>query len=146
MEGDSMNAKHTPGRLAACWNACEGLHTESLERDKPLADQLVDALNQRDELRSENERLRGDCVEWLCVKCNCVHPCQRRGFFQPCPTCTAAMLPTSFNLRTIDKLTAQRDELLEALREIETFMGADFDDLPMAKARAAIAKATGSQS
>jgi hypothetical protein len=38
---------------------------------------------------------------------------------------------------------ARRDELLEALREIETFMGADFDDLPMAKqVRAAIAKAT----
>ncbi len=37
-------------RLAACWNACEGLHTESLERNKPLGDQLVDAINQRDEL------------------------------------------------------------------------------------------------
>lgn len=37
-------------RLAACWNACEGLHTESLERNKPLGDQLVDALNQRYEL------------------------------------------------------------------------------------------------
>lgn len=37
-------------RLAACWNACEGLHTESLERNKTLGDQIVDALNQRDEL------------------------------------------------------------------------------------------------
>ena len=37
-------------RLAACWNACDGLYTESLERGKPLADQLVDALNQRNTL------------------------------------------------------------------------------------------------
>jgi hypothetical protein len=37
----------------------------------------------------------------------------------------------------------QRNNLLVALQEIETFMGADFDDLPMAeKARAAIANAT----
>lgn len=37
-------------RLVACWNACDGLHTESLECNKPLGDQLVDAINQRDEL------------------------------------------------------------------------------------------------
>lgn len=42
-------------RLAACWNACEGLHTESLERGAPLADQIVDALNQRDELLAHLE-------------------------------------------------------------------------------------------
>ena len=43
---DEANAR----RLVAAWNACEGLHTESLERNEPLGDQLVDALNQRDEL------------------------------------------------------------------------------------------------
>jgi hypothetical protein len=49
-------------RLAACWNACEGLHTESLERDKPLADQLVDALNQRDELLEALQAIISDGV------------------------------------------------------------------------------------
>lgn len=44
--GEEANAR----RLVACWNACDGLYTESLERGKPLADQLVDALNQRDAL------------------------------------------------------------------------------------------------
>lgn len=45
-------------RLVACWNACEGLHTESLECGKPLGDQLVEALNQRDELLAENTQLK----------------------------------------------------------------------------------------
>ena len=41
-------------------------------------------------------------------------------------------------------LMAAAPDLLEALQEVEAFMGADFDDLPIAsKARAAIAKATG---
>lgn len=44
-------------RLVACWNACEGLHTESLERGAPLADQIVDALNQRDELLAQRNQL-----------------------------------------------------------------------------------------
>lgn len=45
-------------RLVACWNACEGLHTESLERGAPLADQIVDALNQRDELLAALKQCR----------------------------------------------------------------------------------------
>lgn len=51
-------------RLVACWNACEGLHTESLERGPALADQIVDALNrahaaetQRDELLEALEQM-----------------------------------------------------------------------------------------
>lgn len=47
-------------RLAACWNACEGLHTESLERNKPLADQIVDVLNQREQLQVELDKLRAE--------------------------------------------------------------------------------------
>jgi hypothetical protein len=46
-------------RLVACWNACEGLHTESLERGKPLAAQIVDALNDaEDAKRQRNELLK----------------------------------------------------------------------------------------
>jgi hypothetical protein len=44
-------------RIVACWNACEGLYTESLERNEPLAAQIVKSANaahiaaqQRDEL------------------------------------------------------------------------------------------------
>ena len=44
-------------RFMACWNACEGLHTESLERGPSLADQLVDVLNERDSLRAVNAEL-----------------------------------------------------------------------------------------
>jgi hypothetical protein len=47
---DTEPTKANARRLAACWNACEGLHTESLERNEPLGEQIVDALNQRDEL------------------------------------------------------------------------------------------------
>ena len=42
------------------------------------------------------------------------------------------------------RLIAAAPDLLEALKEIEKYMRADFDDMPMSgKARAAIAKATG---
>lgn len=47
-EGPDEDAR----RLIACWNACEGLYTESLERGGPLAEQIVNALNQRDQLLS----------------------------------------------------------------------------------------------
>jgi hypothetical protein len=43
-------SKDDARRIAACWNACDGLFTESLERGKPLAQQIVDALNERDRL------------------------------------------------------------------------------------------------
>lgn len=44
-------------RLVACWNACDGLPTESLECGKPPADQIVDALNQRHELMAQRDEL-----------------------------------------------------------------------------------------
>jgi len=141
----SPHCEETARRLVACWNACEGVETEVLESyPAPFISELR---AQRDELRSENERLRGDCVEWLCVTCNCVHPRQRRGLFQQCPTCTAAMLPTSFNLRTIDTLTAQRDELLAALRVAVRQNSHDMlmTGEELRACEAAIAKATGSQ-
>ena len=43
-------------RLVACWNACEGLSTESLERSGPLADQIVNAMNKA--YRAEHDPLR----------------------------------------------------------------------------------------
>lgn len=54
-----FNAEQTANarRLVACWNACDGLYTESLERGMPLAEQIVDALNQRDSLREVNAEL-----------------------------------------------------------------------------------------
>ncbi len=50
LDSDNGDKEANARRVVACWNACNGLHTESLERGKPLADQIVDALNQRDEL------------------------------------------------------------------------------------------------
>ena len=42
------------------------------------------------------------------------------------------------------RLIAAAPDLLDALKEIEKYMRADFDDMPMSsKARAAISKATG---
>lgn len=50
----SVSHQHANARrLVACWNACEGLYTESLERGEPLAEQIVDVLVQRDELKGE---------------------------------------------------------------------------------------------
>jgi hypothetical protein len=56
-EGPEDDSEANARRLAACWNACEGLYTESLERSEPLADQIVKIVNsayvaekQRDEL------------------------------------------------------------------------------------------------
>jgi hypothetical protein len=58
-------------RLVACWNACEGLHTESLERNKPLGDQLVDAINQRDEVLAALEALEA-LTKRLALALECV--------------------------------------------------------------------------
>ena len=54
---DDEPSPEDASRLVACWNACEGLHTESLERGPSLADQLVDVLNERDSLRAVNAEL-----------------------------------------------------------------------------------------
>lgn len=56
-EANEQEAMSNSSRLAACWNACDGLHTESLECGKPLADQIVDALNQRDALLAQRKEL-----------------------------------------------------------------------------------------
>lgn len=64
-------------------------------------------------LREENARLRGECVEWLCARCQTIHPSQRgRTFLQPCPECGEAMEPTSFNIRALKRM----DALTEAAR------------------------------
>lgn len=47
------NAEANARRLAACWNACEGISTENLEDNAPiieLANRYNAALRQRDEL------------------------------------------------------------------------------------------------
>ena len=46
-------AEENSRRLAACWNACEGISTENLEDNKPIIELANDynaALKQRDEL------------------------------------------------------------------------------------------------
>lgn len=81
---------------------------------------------ERDELKRENDRLRGECTEWLCKRCRRIHPNQRRNsILQPCPNCGDAMMPTSLNRREIDRLQAERDELQAKLaREREARMTA----------------------
>lgn len=59
-------------RLAACWNACEGLSTESLEHNPPLADQLVEALNGKYEAERQRDRLQ-----------QTAQALHNRGFFAP---------------------------------------------------------------
>jgi hypothetical protein len=49
--------KEDARRLVACWNACDGLHTESLESQKPLTDQIVDALNEAYTMKAKRDEL-----------------------------------------------------------------------------------------
>ena len=50
---NDATAKENARRLAACWNACEGISTENLEYGLPvkeLVQQCNEAIQQRDEL------------------------------------------------------------------------------------------------
>lgn len=46
----------------------------------------------------------GDSSEYLCEKCNCVHPSMGTSLLQPCPNCGNMMLPSSRNVREISRL------------------------------------------
>ena len=78
-----------------------------------------------------------DRAEWFCERENVVHPTQRQGrLLQPCPDCGDAMVPTSPNLREIQRL---RGELAEerAGREQERALHiADLEKLTAAVAHA----------
>lgn len=51
-------------------------------------------------------------TEWLCEQCNKIHPTQQPGkVLQLCPDCDSAMCPTSYSLRRIKELQAERDAL-----------------------------------
>ena len=77
---------------------------------KAAIDALDEALAQH---TAEVRSLRGECVEWLCARCQTIHPSQRgRTFLQPCPECGDAMEPTSFNIRALRRM----DALTEAAR------------------------------
>ena len=57
-------AEENSRRLAACWNACEGISTENLEDNKPIIELANDynaALKQRDALRTALE----EAIEYL---------------------------------------------------------------------------------
>jgi len=72
-------------------------------------------------LRAELKACRGDTPEWLCDPCKTIHSTQREGyFFQPCPTCGTAMIPTSYNLREIATLRRQLEEQTQRIAELET--------------------------
>jgi len=66
------------------------------------------------------EELLNDRMEWLCERCNTIHPNTTKNgrVYQPCPDCGDAMLPTSFNLRKIKSLRQQNAKLVEALEII----------------------------
>ena len=53
-------AEENSRRLAACWNACEGISTENLEDNKPIIELANDynaVLKQRDELLKQRDEL-----------------------------------------------------------------------------------------
>lgn len=66
----------------------------------------------------------GDKVQYLCVPCNTVHPVCGTRIFQECPTCRAAMLPTSLNLRRIE----QQAKEIERLRAVNSEWRREFRD------------------
>lgn len=76
-------------------------------------------------LREENERLRGEYVEWLCARCQTIHPNQRgRTFLQPCPECGDAMEPTSFNIRARRRMDALIDAARMGLEALDACLDA----------------------
>lgn len=78
----SIAFKKMPGtenarRLAACWNACNGISTENLEDNLPvheLATRYNAALRDRDSLRTALEFLMERCPEPNC-SCHISPPC-----------------------------------------------------------------------
>lgn len=51
-------------RLAACWNACEGISTEALESKTGIFDAAAKLADQRDELLAALERVRAT-PQWV---------------------------------------------------------------------------------
>lgn len=123
-------------RIAACWNACEGVPTEVLESQQAgglpwsVADQI--------DARMERDRLTALCAEWERKTANWMaspEAAQRLQGYRD----LAGQAADALN---------QRDRLLAALREIEHATAPTHDDGAYHEnahelARAAIHKATG---
>lgn len=91
------------------WQAAKESSRKELEEFKERVQKLVAiGVEQRKELEAANLRISelvNEKAEWLCTRCNVIHPMQVQGkLLQPCPVCGAAMLPTSFNIRRIEAL------------------------------------------
>lgn len=130
-------------RIAACVNYCEGLHDIEMEyaakAGLPAREHLLKVMGERDKLTDdyraqslalqaakamqagETERadkaeaqLAQHVTEWLCDKCNTVHPTPT-GFNHSCktPNCDGLMRPSSPELRRVEY---QRDQLAEVIR------------------------------
>ena len=66
----------------------------------------------------------GERTEWLCPNCNCVHLRPAKRIYHPCPVCTMAMTPTSFNQR---RIKAQEAEITR-LNKLVTSITGDYRD------------------
>src|SRR3990167_7137932 len=69
-------------------------------------------------LRREVGELKAGWCEWLCEKCNMIHPNQGGLILNPCPTCRTAMTPTSQERR---KICSLRSQLAEAKQEAQKY-------------------------
>lgn len=73
-------SQDTARRMVACWNACEGLYTESLERGGPLAQQIVDALNAAHEAKRQRDELLAALKELVAAGDNYSRPADGDSF------------------------------------------------------------------
>lgn len=127
-----MTAKHTPGRLEANDKRSKGGGGFSLF----AGGQYIGFVSDSDAITDWEANARRLVACW--------NACE--GIEDP-ENVIPQLRRANDLVQQLEPLRIQRDELLAALRDIETFMGADFDDLPMGKqAREAIAKATGGES
>ena len=83
-----------------------------------LAERLRVVLTQCDHLAAVNH----DRLEYLCERCQVVHPPVGHALLQPCPDCRDTMIPSSFNIRELKRLRTQLATAREALRGVLPFV------------------------
>lgn len=79
-----------------------------------------DDLKKIEEIKKQRDKISALVTEWLCDKCNTVHPAPK-GFDLSCNTaeCDGLLRPSSPELRRVE---AHRDKLLEALMMAMSFV------------------------